>query len=68
MSTHNIRFNGELTKIILQLTPNTLLICSSGPTLFAYTCLSKYFQCWLWKDRDYLCHRLLLGYAKDGGK
>ena len=30
MSTHNIRFYGELTKIILQLSSNTLLICSSG--------------------------------------
>ena len=29
MSTHNIRFNGELTKIILQLSPNTHLICST---------------------------------------
>ena len=30
MSTHNLCFNGELTKIILQLSSNTLLICSSG--------------------------------------
>ena len=29
MSTHNICFYGELTKIILQLSWNTLLICSS---------------------------------------
>ena len=29
MSTHNICFYGELTKIILQLSSNTLLICSS---------------------------------------
>ena len=28
MSTHNIYFYGELTKIILQLSSNTLLICS----------------------------------------
>ena len=27
MSTHNICFNGELTKIILQLSSNTRLIC-----------------------------------------
>ena len=30
MSTHNIRFYGELTKIILPLSSNLLLICSSG--------------------------------------
>ena len=30
MSTHNIQFYGELTKIILQLSSNTLLICSSA--------------------------------------
>ena len=30
MSTHNIRFYGELTKIILQLSSNTLLICSDS--------------------------------------
>ena len=39
MSTCNICFYGELTKIILQLSQNTLLICStadcSGSTLFA---------------------------------
>ena len=29
MSTHNICFYGELKKIILQLSSNTLLICSS---------------------------------------
>ena len=29
MSTHNIRFYGEMTKIILQLSLNALLICSS---------------------------------------
>ena len=29
MSTHNICFCGELTKIILQLSGNNLLICSS---------------------------------------
>ena len=29
MSTHNICFYGELTKIILELSPNTLLICST---------------------------------------
>ena len=29
MSTHNIRFYGELTKNILQLSSNTLLICST---------------------------------------
>ena len=32
MSTHNIGFYGELTKIILQLSPHTLLIYSSGQT------------------------------------
>ena len=30
MSTHNICFYGELTKIILELLSNTLLICSTG--------------------------------------
>ena len=30
MSTHNIHFYGELTKIILQLSSNTHLICSSA--------------------------------------
>ena len=30
MNTHNIRFYGELTKIIVQLSSNTLLTCSSG--------------------------------------
>ena len=29
MSTHNIRFYGELTKIILQLSSNTHFICST---------------------------------------
>ena len=28
-SLHNICFNGELTKIILQLSPNTHFICST---------------------------------------
>ena len=30
MSTHNMCFYGELTKIILQLSQNTLFICSTG--------------------------------------
>ena len=30
INTHNIRFYGELTKIILQLSSNIVLICSSG--------------------------------------
>ena len=30
MSTHNICFYGELTKIVLHLSSNTLLICSTG--------------------------------------
>ena len=29
MSTHNVYFNGEISKNILQLSPNTLLICST---------------------------------------
>ena len=29
MSTHNIRFYGEISKIIPKLSPNTLLICST---------------------------------------
>ena len=36
MSTHNIYFYGELTKIILQLSSNTLLICSSGLSCSLY--------------------------------
>ena len=31
MSTHNICFYTELTKIILELSSNTLLICATGP-------------------------------------
>ena len=31
MSTHNIRFYGEMKKIILQLSSNTHLICFAGP-------------------------------------
>ena len=39
MSTHNICFYGELTKIILQLSSNTLLICSSAsPNMFVVQC------------------------------
>ena len=30
MSTHNVCFYGELTKIILQLSSNTHFICSAG--------------------------------------
>ena len=30
MSTHNICFHGEITKIIPKLSSNTLLICSTG--------------------------------------
>ena len=33
MSTHNIDFNEDLTKIIFQLSPNTHLISSSGPLI-----------------------------------
>ena len=41
MSTHNICFHGELMKIILQLSGNTLLICSTAliSTLFQYLSL-----------------------------
>ena len=35
MSTHNICFYGELTKIILQLSSNTLFICSNVTILNA---------------------------------
>ena len=35
MSTHNICFFGELTKIIVQLSSNTLLICSSAQLHFS---------------------------------
>ena len=31
MNTHNICFYGEISKVIPQLSPNTLLVCSSGP-------------------------------------
>ena len=37
MSTHNIGFYGELKKIILQLSSNTLLICSSDHLLLNVT-------------------------------
>ena len=33
MSTHNICFYGELTKIILELSSNTLLVCYTGTLL-----------------------------------
>ena len=50
MSNHNICFYGELTKIILQLSSNTLLICSSvgsskcffPKTFFYYFILTMY--------------------------
>ena len=34
MGTHNICFYGEISKIVPQLSPNTLLICSSGMLQF----------------------------------
>ena len=34
MSTHNIGFNGEITKIIPKLSSNTLLICSTVTSKF----------------------------------
>ena len=40
MSTHNIGFYGELTKIIHQLSSNTLLICSSVRAYTVYTDMS----------------------------
>ena len=35
MSTHNIRFYGELTKIILELSSNTQLICFSAMSSYS---------------------------------
>ena len=37
MSTHNICFYGEITKIISKLASNTLLICSTGTYKWAET-------------------------------
>ena len=36
MSTHNICFYGEITKIIPKLSLNTLLICSNVSCIFIY--------------------------------
>ena len=44
LSTHNICFYGELTKIILQLSPNTLLICSSATIKVSYTVMILSFR------------------------
>ena len=41
MSTHNICFHGELTKIILQLSSNTFLICSSATKI-----LTNWLRLW----------------------
>ena len=51
MSTHNIRFYGELTNIILQLSSNTLLIRSSGQvpsSMFFLTCTSEEMHIMVW--------------------
>ena len=39
MSTHNICFNGDITKVIPKLSSNTLLICSTG---FRWVCNDKW--------------------------
>ena len=47
MSTHNICFYGQLTKIIIHLSSNTLLICSSdkhGPNKFLIPYFSKFYS------------------------
>ena len=51
MSTHNISFYGELMEIILQLSPNTLFICSNVTILNAMLLLyiiymGKHIICW----------------------
>ena len=51
MSTHNICFYGELTKIILQLSSNTHLICSSVP-LHVYV---LQMSCDITKPTKWLC-------------
>ena len=43
MSTHNICFYGELTKIILKLSSNTLLICSTDQADMSLSCLTVGF-------------------------
>ena len=71
MSTHNIRFYGEIWKIIPKLPPNTLLICS---TVYPF---SPLFGRWLdtfvylgfMAHQDYFTHFELsrsLGWSKTG--
>ena len=38
MSTPNIRFYGEICKIMPKLPPNTIAICSTEKMLFIYSC------------------------------
>ena len=45
MSTHNVSFYGELTKIILQLSSNTLLVCSTGLLPVCQQFPFPYFYC-----------------------
>ena len=47
MSTHNVCFYGELSKIIFQLSPNTLLICSTGAQSIKGTSESLHIQGYL---------------------
>ena len=59
-STHNICFYGELTKIIFQLSPDTLLICSSVPemTHFPVSLMNRLcqvkFVVWEWISSVFL--------------
>ena len=45
MSTHNICFYGELMKIILQLSSNTNLICSSDRYMYCEHDYYRYMNC-----------------------
>ena len=42
MNTHNICFYGELTKIVLELSSNILLVCSTVMMIDCLKYLSKY--------------------------
>ena len=48
MSTHNICFYGELTKIIFQLSSNTLLLCSTD-----FLLAIRVFSCFFFTVPDY---------------
>ena len=57
MTTHSIDFYGELTKIILQLSANTHLICS---TALYYSRLDHHF----WLSTKYVIQRKYFQFEK----